>query len=230
MNRILEATLPTALLVIVFGTPAQAQEGRFLPSPISGLIESADANNDGVVTRAELAAIDVFAKLDTNQDGKLSFADGDHVLFHGARRGSFLLRAADEDQDGKLTKADLQGWFNKIDDDADGVLQPEELRAVMPPPPDVPDAPEAPAPPEPPSKTTATRRPLPNPVMVPRPPMPPPPVAPPELTANELKEMFDAADTNGDGLLDSDELPPGLHIWQQRIQVAPAPKAGKSGG
>lgn len=222
MNRILEATIPTALLVLVFGAPAPAQEARFLPSPVKTLIESADADDDGVVTRAELAAIDVFAKLDTNQDGKLSDADVDQVLLiHGARRGAFLLRAADEDQDGKLTKADWQSWITKIDADADGVLQPEELRAVLPPPPDAPDAPEAPEPPEPPVKSGASRLPTPARGVAPRPPMPPRPLAPPEFSAADLGELFESVDANGDGLLEKTEMPPGLHIWQQRIEVEP---------
>lgn len=231
MNRILEATIPTALLALVFGAPAPAQEARFPPSPVKTLIESADADDDGVVTRAELAAIDVFAKLDTNQDGKLSDADVDQVfVFHAGRRGAFLLRAADEDQDGKLTRADWQSWITEIDADGDGVLQPEELRAILPPPPDAPEAPEPPAPPAPPSKAGASRVPAPPRGLAPLPPMPPHPLAPPEFSAADLGELFEELDANGDGLLEKSEMPPGLHIWQQKILAATTPRGTKTGG
>ncbi len=52
------------------------------------------------MSRAELAAVDVFAKLDTNQDGKLDDQDVDRVFFFHGPQGGFLLQLAAEENDG----------------------------------------------------------------------------------------------------------------------------------
>lgn len=226
MDRIFVSTIPAALMAMVFSLPAQGQgpDRKFLPPPLASLIEIADADGDGAISRSELAAVDVFANLDVNEDGKIDASDVDRVfVFHsGGPQGAFLLRAADEDKDGKLSRADWQIFVAGVDTDGDGILQASELRNLMPPPPEPPAAPEAPLAPG-----------TPAPVMVPRPPLPPaaprPPLPPPEFDAAALAAMFERFDANKDGVLESSELPPSRMIWRQRL-AAEAGKSGKSGG
>jgi Ca2+-binding EF-hand superfamily protein len=213
----LALTLPAALWAATFGLPAAAESPTkttrpLPPSPLAGLIAAADTDQDGALSRAELAAVDVFAKLDANQDGKIDDQDVDRVFFARAPHGGFLLRMAAEENDGKLTRADWQAWLAKADADGDGVLQSEELRSLMP------EPPVPPTPPEPPVAPTAPG--VPAPVAVPRPPAPPaPPVppVPPTLDTADLAAAFDKFDANKDGQIDGSELPPSRMIWRQRL-------------
>lgn len=231
MDRLFVSTIPAALLAMVFSLPAEAQgpDRKFVPPPLASLIETADTDGDGAISRAELAAIDVFAKLDVNKDGKLDASDVDNVrFFHtGGPHGGFLLRAADEDKDGKLSRADWQIFVAGADSDGDGILQASELRSLMPlppVPPSAPEAPEAPLAPGAPAPVAVQRPPLPP--AAPRPPLPPPP---PELDAAELAAMFERFDANKDGVLEAGELPPSRMMWRQRMS-APAGRSGRSGG
>ena len=227
MSKILVTTIPAALLAATFGLPLEAQPAppHFMPPSLATLMEAADTNKDGAISRTELAAIDVFAKLDTNKDGKIDGSDVDRFFSFRGPQGTFLLRVADEDEDGKLTRADWQTFISKSDSDGDGVLESAELRSVMPAPPAPPEPPEAPAPPDPPAAMGAGAPA--RPAIAPRPPLPPLPPPPPELDASELAELFDRFDANQDGLLEAAELPPSRLIWRQRFA---AEKAGKAGG
>lgn len=228
MHKILTLTLPVAALwTLAAGELASAQPGqpRLVPAPsVSALIESADADKDGAVTRAELEAVDVFAKLDTNKDGKIDESDVDHVFFfHGPMHGGFLLRLAAESQEGSLSRGDLQEFIAKYDTDGNGRLEHEEIRSLMPTPPVPPEPPVAPSAPAPPPGFAAPRPPLPP--AAPRPPLPPPP---PEFDAEELAAAFDRFDVDKDGLLEKSELPPSRLIWRQKVVMDS--KSGKSGG
>jgi hypothetical protein len=225
MHKTFTLTLPVAATLALAAVDLASAQPRHLPSPaIAGLIESADADKDGAVTRAELEAVDVFAKLDTNKDGKIDDSDVDHVFFfHAAPHGGFLLRLAVEEKDGTLSRADWDAWIAKNDSDGNGLLEQEELRSLMPTPPVPPEPPAAPRAPAPPPGMAAPRPPMPP--DAPRPPLPPPP---PELDAEDLAAAFDRFDTNKDGILEKSELPPGRMIWRQKL-VTDA-KAAKSGG
>lgn len=228
MDRFFAGTIPTALLAMAFSLPAHAQSpGRpFVPPPLSSLIESADADGDGAISRSELAAIDVFAKLDANKDGKIDAADVDRVFFFhsGLPQGGFLLRVAAEDKDGKLSRADWQSFVAAADTDGDGILQASELRGLMPLPPEPPAAPEAPLAPGTPAPVMVPRPP--RPPAAPRPPLPPPP---PSFDAAALAAMFERFDANKDGVLEASELPPSRTIWRQRLSAAAGEPAREDG-
>lgn len=243
MNKILAITIPAAFWAATFAATAEAQPGTPAAPPapprfpaLAALFEGADTNKDGAISRAELEAVDVFAKLDTNADGKIDAADADHVFFfHSGPKGGILLRLADEDQDGKLSRTDWQIFIDKADTDGDGTLASAELRGLMPVPPSPPAPPAPPAPPlapGPPPPGVPVSVPLPP--GAPRPPLPPLPPAPPEFDAAELAAMFDQFDANKDGVLEASELPNSRMLWRaQRMlagQAAKEGKAGKAGG
>ena len=93
----------------------------------------ADANGDGIVTRAEmLADTDArFAALDTNKDGKLDQAE---VQAAGGMRGRMMGRA-DANGDGTITleeqRAQASKRFDMMDTNHDGKLDQAERDAAM---------------------------------------------------------------------------------------------------
>jgi len=222
MNRILDTLIPTALLALVVATSAQAQPPHF-----AGLLDSADSNKDGAISREELAAVDVFALLDRNSDGKIDLFDLGPA-FRMRADGGFLLHLADEDKDGKLTKADWQFFLSKADANSDGQLSYNELMAFLPPPPAPPEAPAAPAVPDAPRAPHHVHGIAPVMPNMPVPPMPPGPPA--NLSIEDLVGNFDRFDANQDGELSGDELP--NRMWHPRHYGAPGSgsEASKSDG
>lgn len=121
MNRKL---LLAALAVTAMGGAAIAADTMMAPrGPMQ-----ADANKDGVVSRAEFfaAAETRFAKLDANGDRKLS---GEEVKGHGGR----MLRLG-ADRDGTISfeevAAATSARFTRLDTDKDGKLTGAELKPI----------------------------------------------------------------------------------------------------
>lgn len=99
--------------------PPKAQEKK---APLVELLKTADSNNDQKLDLAEIHAkapkfpAERFSTLDKNQDG---FLDASEIPQHtkkeagGAGRGEVgkRLRAADTDQDGKLSQAEFTAGF-----------------------------------------------------------------------------------------------------------------------
>ncbi|WP_176591970.1 EF-hand domain-containing protein [Sphingobium sp. EM0848] len=85
---------------------AFAQDGGPEHGPRGGMLMMADANHDGVVTKAELtAALEArFAKLDANHDGKIDQADRDSMR---QQRLEERFAAMDTDKNGQISKAEF---------------------------------------------------------------------------------------------------------------------------
>ncbi len=90
---------------LLLGTIAAAIAAPALAAPGPGRVNP-DADNDGVLTRAEVEA-DVarrFAKLDANKDGKVD--DGDRAA-HRAERQNAMFAALDTNKDGSVSRAEF---------------------------------------------------------------------------------------------------------------------------
>lgn len=111
--------------------PAHAQFGRGVDA-----FDGADANHDGIVTRAEFIASrnDRFAKLDRNGDGAVSKADfGRLAKFkpEAADRLGAMIAQMDANGDGRVTQAELAvapaPIFDRVDANHDGAVDQAEL-------------------------------------------------------------------------------------------------------
>ena len=88
-----------------------------------------DVNGDGNVTSDELPNPQAFERFDKNMDGVITRDE-----FRGAGNGGgqldAMIKAADKDQDGKITKAEAGDapWFGKLDQNKDDVIDEAELK------------------------------------------------------------------------------------------------------
>lgn len=123
----------SAALLILLSAPAMAQMRS------EGVLERADANKDGTVTREEFIAAraEHFAKLDRNSDG---YIDSNDVPERLAKRraqnggGDFLVGQFDADGDAKVSKEEFVNGptlaFDRADTNKDNVLDAKELAAA----------------------------------------------------------------------------------------------------
>ncbi|MDQ2893966.1 MAG: hypothetical protein M3R64_12890 [Pseudomonadota bacterium] len=137
---------------------AQIQNDPGAPPPMrahrgmhgGAMMMRADANEDGVITRAEaIAQADArFDRLDTNHDGKVTSDEQDAMRSAmrermGARRksppqgdpqGAMARKGRHHDRDGAMTKADAEARavkrFDRMDANHDGKLDKTELANV----------------------------------------------------------------------------------------------------
>ena len=100
---------------------------------------NADANGDGVITRAEfLAARNArFAKMDRNGDGVVARDDFGRILKFRPQAGErldMLIRQADRNGDGRVTRDELANAptpiFDRADANSDGRIDKAELAAA----------------------------------------------------------------------------------------------------
>jgi len=124
--------------VFFVAIPAQAQ--RFGGGDAaSALLDKADANHDGVITRAEFAAArDArFDRMDRNHDGAVDMSDfGRLARFRpqAADRLRAMIGKADANGDGHLSRTELDAapmpLFDRADTDHDGRLDKDEIAAA----------------------------------------------------------------------------------------------------
>jgi Ca2+-binding EF-hand superfamily protein len=137
--------------------PSAATETITRAALINGVdnsFKAADANHDGVLTQAEVAAAQEkgvqqrlaqiragleadFTKLDTNHDGQLSMAEFMAAAPHSpatAPNGSEALASFDKNRDGKISldefRAPRLAAFDKLDTNHDGTLSAAERAAA----------------------------------------------------------------------------------------------------
>lgn len=157
MKKIL---IGAGLAAALVGGFAVAQTAMGPGGPPHGM-KWADANEDGVITRAEAAnaATSHFDKIDANKDGKVTrdemiaareahrgamrahFGDrgdgprGHRGRHHGGPDGpggpGGMLAHLDTDRDGKISRAEFDTPFERMDTNRDGFVDGTERQAMM---------------------------------------------------------------------------------------------------
>jgi hypothetical protein len=120
-----------AVAAALIASPAFAQQG----GGALAMLQAADANGDGAITRAEAQAARgaLFDRLDADHNGYLSEAERANANRQGsqARRG---LEGADTNNDGRISRAELMAQpyrgFDRLDRNDDGIVSAEEIEAV----------------------------------------------------------------------------------------------------
>ena len=120
---------------------------------VDGHFNAADANHDGFMSNAELAAQEgrdlatskarvnqelqtSFNRLDTNHDGKLTLQEflGAAPALKVAETPEQMIARLDTNHDGKISAAEYRApelaKFNKVDANHDGVVTPQEIQTA----------------------------------------------------------------------------------------------------
>lgn len=122
------------LVLVVTAAPACAQ--RFGGGE---MFDRADANNDGFITRAEFDTSRAarLAEMDRNKDGAISHADFKRLRFAPQKlrdRIDQVIRAMDENGDGRISRAEMvegpSPLFDRADVNNDGRLDGAEVAAA----------------------------------------------------------------------------------------------------
>ncbi len=118
------------------GKPDAGKPGAKAGSQFDALVKAADKNADGKITKAEAGDAPWFAKLDQNKDDVIDAAELKKAREamgaaggEGAGQFEALLKKADKNGDGKITKAEAgdAAWFAKLDQNKDDVIDAAEL-------------------------------------------------------------------------------------------------------
>lgn len=121
-----------AAAAALVATPVFAQQA----GGALAMLQAADANHDGSITRAEaqFARGAMFGRLDADHDGFLSQAErtrGDDGAAGGGRRG---LDGADQNHDGRISRAEMTNLpyrgFDRLDRNHDDVVSTDEIERM----------------------------------------------------------------------------------------------------
>lgn len=121
-----------AAAVVLTATPAFAQQR----GGARAMLQAADANHDGSITRAEaqFARGALFGRLDVDHDGYLSQAErtrGDESAAGAGRRN---LDGADTNHDGRISRAEMTNLpyrgFDRLDRNRDDVVSADEIERM----------------------------------------------------------------------------------------------------
>lgn len=141
MNKMQVLSVAVALALTSAAVFAQAQQAA--PDPVKPRMQL-DANQDGVIDRAEAAKMprlaERFDQLDTNKDGKLSADERSQMgrkHRHGAMGGGHgQMMALDTDKDGRISRAEAQAGkgmlaerFDQMDVNKDGYIDQADMQA-----------------------------------------------------------------------------------------------------
>lgn len=122
--------------LLAFAVPAAA---RSTGSRTAAMFDHADANGDGMITRAEFAAARAarFAKMDRNKDGAISSADLPRMKRAANKLKpliEMLVAQSDANRDGKVSRAEMANGpmpiFDRADANSDGAIDKAELAVV----------------------------------------------------------------------------------------------------
>lgn len=118
-----------ALAAGLIAAPAFAQQG----SGALALLQAADANHDGSITRAEaqFARGLMFGRLDADRDGYLSQAERSAADRRGGDQGQRGWARADANHDGRISRAEMTNLpyrgFDWLDRNRDDVVSADEI-------------------------------------------------------------------------------------------------------
>jgi len=123
----------TALALGSAATLVLAADGPHGGHGMGDRVRAADTNGDGLISRAEAAALpklaEKFDAIDTNRDGQLSRDE-----MRAFRQASVLRRMGDADGDGRISKAEALAKaserFDRVDSNHDGFISADELKAA----------------------------------------------------------------------------------------------------
>jgi Ca2+-binding EF-hand superfamily protein len=106
------------------------------PGGPGAMLQGADANRDGVVTREEFTAqaLDRFQQLDANRDGRVAADELQAARPQfGGRRGGGRFAMLDADRNGSISRAEFDLRFaerlERLDANKDGTITVDERRA-----------------------------------------------------------------------------------------------------
>ena len=116
-------------------------------APADAVFSGYDKNSDGKVTTDELASTQAFERFDLNKDGAISLEEYNKVSGKTAPTTTpgttpppspavsqidAMVKQFDVNADGKITREESAGaqWFNRVDSNADGVIDAGELAMV----------------------------------------------------------------------------------------------------
>jgi Ca2+-binding EF-hand superfamily protein len=134
--RSVALSLAMAALVAM---PVQAQPGRGGGRDPAAMLQTADVNHDGVITREEFseARLARFAKMDRNGDGYVSRDDFGRILRlrpQAGQRIDALLAQGDSNHDGRLSREEQRAapmtLFDRLDTNRDGRIDAGEMSAA----------------------------------------------------------------------------------------------------